>query len=173
LIQPHTEKLRPIDKTAYLIATGCGVGFVPVAPGTFGAIEGLAIYLAITALSNFCRFAPRGQMALLSLATLLIFTVGVWASEQTCKMLALADPKQVIVDEISGQMIALTPLATAFSIKGAIAAFVLFRLFDIFKPYPIRKLEHLPSGLGVMADDALAGVFAAALIWSGQLLHLL
>ena len=69
-----------------------------------------------------------------------------------------------MIDEVSGQLIALTPLVGSPSIAGVVAAFALFRLFDIFKPYPIRKLEALPAGWGVMCDDALAGVYAALIV---------
>ena len=101
-----------------------------------------------------------------------VFGVGVWASGRTCKISGLKDPQKVVIDEVSGQLIALVPAALSPAVVPVIAAFALFRLFDIFKPYPIRKLEGLPGGLGVMADDALAGVYAAALIWMGSLLHL-
>ena len=83
-------------------------------------------------------------------------------------MKADADPQQVVVDEISGQLISLWPLAASASVGGVLMAFVLFRFFDILKPYPIRRLERLPGGLGVMADDALAGGFAAVLVWLGR-----
>ena len=98
-------------------------------------------------------------------SVLLVFAAGVWASKRTCEISHLEDPSQVVVDEISGQLIALTPLAFGSSIALVILAFILFRLFDIFKPYPIRKLEHLPNGFGVMLDDVLAGVFAALIVW--------
>jgi len=76
---------------------------------------------------------------------------------------------------VSGQLIALMPLALwpSFSITMVIIAFLLFRMFDIFKPYPIRKLERLHGGLGVMADDTLAGIYAAALLWLAHTIHIL
>ena len=101
-------------------------------------------------------------MILLNVA---IFALGVWASGRTCRASGLEDPGLIVIDEISGQLIALTPLAFAHSIAGAVAGFALFRLFDIFKPYPIRRLEALHGGLGVMADDALAGVYSGLLVW--------
>jgi phosphatidylglycerophosphatase A len=103
---------------------------------------------------------------------IVLFVVGVWASSRTCRISGLKDPQKVVIDEVSGQLIALVPVALSPAHVPVIAAFALFRLFDIFKPYPIRKLESLPGGLGVMADDALAGLYAAALIWIGRLLHL-
>lgn len=163
------QSSRPLDRAAYFIATGAGAGFLPVAPGTFGAIEAVAIYLLIIAFST----GPRLSVIFLAALGLLSFAVGVWAASRACEMCGLEDPSQIVIDEVNGQIIALTPLAVAPSIAGLIAAFALFRLFDIFKPYPIGKLEKLHGGLGVMADDALAGLYAAALVWAGMRLSLL
>jgi phosphatidylglycerophosphatase A len=156
------------DRVAYVIATGAGAGFAPIAPGTFGSIEGVGIYLAIMALP----VAPQSHMVLVLGTALLSFAIGVWASNRACRITGLKDPGSIVIDEVSGQLIALTPLALAPSLAGAVLAFLLFRLFDIFKPYPIRKLEQLPSGLGVMSDDALAGVYTAALLWLALHFHL-
>jgi phosphatidylglycerophosphatase A len=157
----HLKSIKPIDRVAYLTATGFGAGFAPKAPGTFGALEGVAIFLLTLAL----QLSAQQHFVLLVALNLLIFAAGVWASKRTCEISNLEDPSQVVVDEISGQLIALTPLAFASSTALVIVAFMLFRLFDIFKPYPIRKLEHLPNGFGVMLDDVLAGIFAAVIIW--------
>ena len=119
------------------------------------------IYFAIIALP----FEPVTEAALVLGAGLLLFAIGVWASSRACKKIGLEDPGEVVIDEVSGQLIGIAPLALAPSLTGAAVAFLLFRLFDIFKPYPIRKLESLPSGLGVMSDDALAGIYTAALVW--------
>jgi phosphatidylglycerophosphatase A len=104
-------------------------------------------------------------MAIVLGAGLLLFALGVWASNRACKISGLKDPGEIVIDEVSGQLIGIAPLALAPSIAGAVLAFLLFRMFDIFKPYPIGRLERLPSGLGVMSDDALAGVYTAALVW--------
>src|SRR5215213_1301791 len=147
----------PVDRLAYLAATGAGAGSSPFAPGTLGAIEGVAVYLAIAALLP----GATEHFILLLALDIAVFALGVWASGRACRMSGLEDPGHIVVDEISGQLIALTPLAFAHSMTGVIAGFVLFRLFDIFKPYPIRRLEALHGGLGVMADDGLAGVYSA------------
>ena len=94
--------------------------------------------------------------------------IGIWAAELVCRITRLEDPQSVVVDEICGQLVALTPLAASPSVIGIIVGFVLFRLFDILKPYPISRLERLHGGFGVMADDVLAGVFAAVLVWGGR-----
>lgn len=140
---------------------------MPIAPGTVGALEGVAIYLAIHAL----HLQQASFLFVLAIITVVLFAVGVWASNQTCAITELKDPHQIVIDEVGGQLIALTPLALlpSFSITALVVGFLLFRLFDIFKPYPIRKLESLHGGLGVMADDALAGVYAAVLLWLSHL----
>lgn len=158
------------DRAGYLIATGFGAGFVPIAPGTVGAIQGASIFLAI----HLLKLEQASSLVLLAVINIILFVVGVWASNRTCDMTAAADPHIIVIDEVSGQLIALTPVAfLRFSWAAVIVGFLLFRLFDIFKPYPIRRLERLHQGLGVMADDALAGIYAGALLWGGLLLGLL
>lgn len=144
---------------------------MPVAPGTAGAVEGVAIFLAVQAF----HLQPGSFFLALVIINLVLFAVGVWASNRACRFTGLEDPQVVVIDEVSGQLIALTPLAflPSFSLIALVIGFLLFRLFDIFKPYPIRKLEHLHGGRGVMSDDALAGVYAAALVWLGHLLRLI
>jgi phosphatidylglycerophosphatase A len=154
------ECTRPLDRTAYFVATGAGAGLAPIAPGTLGAMEAVGIYFLMTAFSP----APAAALIFLAACGLASFAAGVWAAGRTCRLCGIDDPSQIVIDEINGQLIALTPLAVAPSVAGVIAAFALFRLFDIFKPYPIGKLESLHGGLGVMADDALAGLYAAALV---------
>jgi phosphatidylglycerophosphatase A len=161
------------DRIAYAIAIGAGAGLSPLAPGTCGAIEGVAVYLAAAYIApRAMTLTHNGSLVFLLLLNLVLFAVGVWASARACKISGLKDPQKVVIDEVSGQLIALAPAALSLAVLPVIAAFALFRLFDIFKPYPIRKLESLPGGLGVMADDALAGVYAGALVWIGYLLRL-
>jgi phosphatidylglycerophosphatase A len=151
------------NRFAYALATGLGAGFVPIAPGTLGALEGVAIYVAIHALTA----GQSTSLVTLAIINIVLFALGVWASNRTCEKTGIKDPGIIVIDEVSGQLISLMPLALlpSLSIVGVAIGFVLFRLFDIFKPYPIRKLERLPGGLGVMADDALAGAYAAILVW--------
>lgn len=159
------------DRFAYLLASGFGAGFFPVGPGTVGSLEAVAILLALAA------FRLDHSQFVIAMIILIIasFAAGVWAAERTCKITGLDDAQVIVIDEVSGQLIALAPLAVwpSFSITMVIVAFVLFRLFDIFKPYPIRKLERLHGGLGVMADDTLAGLYAAALLWLAHTIHIL
>ena len=144
---------------------------MPIAPGTAGALEGVAIYLAINAL----HLGPASSLFVLAIINIALFGVGVWASNRTCEITGLKDPRLVVIDEVSGQLISLTPLALlpSLSIVGVVIGFLLFRVFDIFKPYPIRRLEKLPGGLGVMADDTLAGIYASVLLWGSHLVRLI
>jgi phosphatidylglycerophosphatase A len=131
----------------------------------------VAIYLAIHAL----HAGQASSLFVLAVINVVLFGVGVWASNRTCAMTGDKDPRLIVIDEVSGQLISLTPLALlkSFSITAVVIGFLLFRLFDIYKPYPIRKLERLHGGLGVMADDALAGVYAAFLVWLCALFQVL
>lgn len=159
------EQTSPLRRArfAYALATGLGAGFVPIAPGTLGALEGVAIYVGIHLLNP----GQSTSLSVLAIINIVLFALGVWASNRTCEKTGIKDPGIIVIDEVSGQFISLMPLALlpSLSIVGIAIGFVLFRLFDIFKPYPIRQLERLPGGLGVMADDALAGVYAAILVW--------
>lgn len=102
----------------------------------------------------------------LQLAGIVLVTwAGIWAASRTERVLGLKDPGKVVVDEVAGQMIALIPVSLfALSRGWIIISFTLFRLFDIFKPYPARRCESLRGGWGIMADDLVAGVYAALLV---------
>jgi phosphatidylglycerophosphatase A len=167
----HIRKktLSPLDRLGYVIATGFGAGSAPVAPGTFGAAEGVVLFLVINAVvNNTFKLTASWSLLLFSVINIALYAVGVWASSRAVDVTETDDPSVVVIDEVSGQLIALTPLILRPSLAGLFVAFALFRFFDIFKPYPIRKLEHLNAGHGVMADDALAGVYAALMTWLGM-----
>jgi phosphatidylglycerophosphatase A len=174
-----------LDYLALAIAT-CGVGYFPIAPGTLGSMVGVALYLGVWGwlyrileanaargrLSLLYIFAP--QTALMLLVTFLVSVVGIWAASRTERLIQTKDPSIVVIDEVAGQMIAL--LSSPFWLPtwwSVLTAFILFRGFDIWKPYPIRRLEALESGLGIVADDLVAGVYALilnSLIIAGYLL---
>lgn len=132
--------------------TGFGVGWMPVAPGTWGAALGVLLAMPVTA------FLPAvWANALLSLCVLFC----VWAGARASARMEPSwgkDPKQTVIDEVAGQWIALLgiPLTWPYWLAG----FFLFRAFDIFKPLGIRRLERIGQGWGVMLDDVLAGVYA-------------
>ena len=147
------RRLGSLDYVALAIATW-GVGYLPLIPGTFGSLVGIGVFLLL-------KWWPAQVVA-----TVLITFIGIWAGSRTERILRLKDPGRVVVDEVAGQMIALLPLS-AFAVASKawiIVSFILFRLFDIFKPYPARRLEALPSGWGIMMDDVLAGAYAAVIV---------
>jgi len=130
------------------IAT-CGyLGYVPVAPGTFGSAAGLVVFAAV-------RWS--GSPALELAVIVLLFAVGVWSACAAERHFGGVDPAPVILDEVVGMLITLAFLPV--NITGAVVGFLLFRLFDVVKPWPANRLEAVHGGLGVMADDAMAGVY--------------
>ena len=130
------------------IAT-CGyLGYVPVAPGTFGSAAGLVVLAAV-------RWS--GSPALELTVIILRFAVGVWSANAAERHFGGVDPAPVILDEVVGMLITLAFLPV--HITGAVVGFLLFRLFDVVKPWPANRLEAVHGGLGVMADDAMAGVY--------------
>jgi phosphatidylglycerophosphatase A len=140
-----------------------------LAPGTFGSLEGVAIFAGLSAAvphsgSEDVVVNATGYWFLLIGVNLLVFSVGVWASGRVARLLGIADPARVVIDEISGQLISITPLLFAPAWRTVVLGFILFRAFDILKPYPIGKLERLPGGWGIMADDVGAGILAAAIL---------
>jgi phosphatidylglycerophosphatase A len=150
---------QPATRLATLLATVFGAGYLPWAPGTWASL--LSLPLA------WCLGALGGWPALLAGAVLLTFA-GIWACGRHARAAGLKDPSECVIDEVAGQLFACVPLAITARLAAVLPvllAFVLFRFFDIVKPWPIARLEHLPGGVGVMADDVLAGVLAALLVW--------
>lgn len=134
------------------IATVGGVGWFPIAPGTAGSAVGVVIYLLTR------TWTASAQVALL----LAITMVGLWAAGVAEKELKEEDPGPVVIDEVAGQLVTL--LLTGVAWKGAIAGFFIFRVLDILKPFPARRFERLHGGLGIMADDLMAGVYGLGLM---------
>jgi phosphatidylglycerophosphatase A len=168
---------------ALFIATACGLGYLPKAPGTWGSLMGVALTYVNVYLANInLRFvpppanghwsdrAPEANFWTNQLAIVLIaMIVGVWASSRAAKYLHEKDPQIIVVDEVSGQTIAYLGLLTAGPIlhswKYLLLGFILFRLFDIWKPFPARQAESLPGGWGIMTDDWVAGIYAGIGLW--------
>ncbi|MEO5623512.1 MAG: phosphatidylglycerophosphatase A [Dokdonella sp.] len=145
-----------LSSPAGWIACGFGAGLSPFAPGTAGSAVALIPWFALRGLS-----AP-----LFALAIVLAFALGVWASNVVVAQLRIEDPSVIVWDEFVGQWIALAPLLwIASDARWIIAAFVLFRVFDIWKPWPVSWADRsIKGGLGVMIDDVLAGIYAAIVI---------
>ena len=129
------------------IATAGGAGYFPVAPGTAGSAVGIAIYFLTW------HWSKSAQLALV----VGISVIGVWASNVAEKHFNREDPSHVVIDEVAGQLLTLLHLNAG--VLGAATGFILFRLFDILKPWPVRKFEDFPGGAGIMADDLMAGVY--------------
>ena len=156
-----TSKKTPIDYLAMQIATACCAGYLPKAPGTAGAVVGVFIYLGMQA---------EGAMAYFPHAILLVLFAGTLAAHRVENFWG-HDSQRIVIDEVVGQMIAFILSArTPHSGVSTFVGFVLFRLFDIAKPFPIRRLEKLPGGIGVMADDVGAGIYALGCLTLAQYL---
>jgi phosphatidylglycerophosphatase A len=134
---------------AVFIATFGYVGYFPIAPGTAGSLAALALYALV-------RWAGTPAVELVTIIAVLV--IGIWAATGTERALARKDPGPVVIDEVLGMLITLAFLP--LSLWGIAAGFLIFRLLDVIKPFPAGRLEHLPAGLGIMADDAMAGVYA-------------
>jgi phosphatidylglycerophosphatase A len=153
-----------MSKLADAISTWFGCGFAPIAPGTAGSAAAIGIAIV---LDRYLGFAPV-HFAILAA---LLFQPAVWAAGETARARQLKDPGIVVVDEVIGQWITLAG-ATTLNWKSYLAAFLLFRAFDIWKPPPVRQLEALPGGLGINADDAAAGVYGALVLFAAGCFNL-
>jgi phosphatidylglycerophosphatase A len=131
------------------VATAFGVGYVPFAPGTFGSLAGMALYLAVRA---------TGQPLVEVAAIVLVYLVGAWSATAAEAHFGHIDPGPVVIDEVLGMLVTLALVPV--SVTGALVGFVLFRVFDVVKPPPCNRLEALPGGWGVMSDDFMAAVYA-------------
>jgi phosphatidylglycerophosphatase A len=191
---------------ALFVATAAGLGYLPKAPGTWGSLGGILLFLAIWSLafpllSILEDWQHSEALLMLSRLQVAIFVccslVGEWAAGKTAKYLAKADPQLVVIDEVSGQCLTLSlgiflpippmlrPADTWFywvgrssfgvmpvNWKYLLLGFILFRAFDIWKPFPARQAESLPGGWGIMADDWVAGIYAALGLWIARMLGL-
>jgi phosphatidylglycerophosphatase A len=137
---------------ATCLATGFGSGFAPLAPGTAGSLVGLLLFVPLRQLPEVAQLA----------ATALVFALGVLASSHVARQVGRKDPGIVVIDEVVGIWVSLLllPLTPAVAVLG----FLLFRVLDMTKPYPARQFEALPGGLGIMADDVMAGIYANLLL---------
>lgn len=167
------------NRQAILIATGFGLGRAPVAPGTAGSLAAVIIFspLLLGLENPFVQFGYVFFLVALAL-------VGLWSTEQALPHWSTEDPRAVVIDEIVGQWLCYgglvlaavfgrLPVPAAAGWKYLLAGFILFRAFDVLKPFPIRQSERLPGAAGVLLDDALAGVYAGLglllLAWTGWL----
>ena len=136
------------DRIALAIATGAGVGYAPIASGTWGSLPGVALaWLLATWAGGWAVAAAAAAFA----------AAGVWAAGRTARLASSKDPRHVVVDEIAGQLVTLAFLP--LTPRVLIAGFLIFRVLDVWKPWPADRLEGLPGGSGIMADDLMAGLY--------------
>ena len=141
---------RPV--VALSLATVFGVGYAPFAPGTFGSAVGLVLWAIL----------PQSVPAQAA-AIPILFAVGCWAGTVAERYYGGTDPGPVVIDEVMGMLLTLFMHPVGW--PGAVTAFILFRAFDVLKPYPADRLERLHGGIGVMADDGMAAVYANLALW--------
>ena len=179
------EKREPsgiLDYCSLALSTW-GVGYIPIASGTFGSGVGVIIYVGAAAVSGAASAAlldrgyPHEQIVAFQTAAsgilLIAFTLlGIWASGRSIRLLGDLDPSEAVVDEVIGQLVTLSFVPFGLPWPFILAGFLLFRLFDIWKPFPIDALQSLPGGIGVCADDVLAGVYAGILLSLGYAVYL-
>lgn len=144
-----------MKRFALLLATWFGCGYAPKGPGTAGSLGALIVAWPL-------RHQAPWFFAVLAAA---ILAPAIWSAGSAAVQTGKKDPQIVVIDEVVGQWIALAG-ATMYSPWAWITAFVLFRAFDIWKPWPVRQLERLPGGTGIVMDDVMAGVYAALVLYA-------
>jgi phosphatidylglycerophosphatase A len=162
----------PAPRQAWWIATGFGSGYLKPAPGTWGTLAGLLAWLLMVA--GLRGVGWRGTPWLLLSAPVVLTLVAVWAADHVVKETGQKDPSFIVIDEWAGLWFALTPLLFTLTLQPQplmlwaarlVAPFLLFRLFDIWKPGVVDQAQRLPGGWGVVMDDVLAGLLAALIVW--------
>jgi phosphatidylglycerophosphatase A len=195
----HERAAASKPRFALFVATACGLGYLPKAPGTWGSLGGLFLFV----LSPWFLFGfsfntdvhvnlPTTIDPVLLVHVLIAMataTIGVWSATRAARFWQQKDPQRVVIDEVSGQhltlllglaipvwwkpaetvshdyMLGLVSFHSALNWKYLLLGFILFRLFDIWKPFPARQAESLPGGWGIMTDDWVAGIYAAIGLW--------
>jgi phosphatidylglycerophosphatase A len=192
---PASSPAQRPPRLALLIATGFGLGYLPKAPGTWGSLGGVVVAFLILNFWFFLAFWNHGETSHLGLIHQALFGpsqdvlarspefffvapylmlmvvvgwLGAHAAGRTAKHVGRSDPGTIVVDEISGQLVSFLGVLDLMPVgwKYLLAGFILFRVFDIWKPWPVRAAEKLPGGWGIMADDWVAGIYAALCLWA-------
>ena len=153
---PDTS-LSPAPLWASAVATFFGAGRLKPGPGTWGSLATLIVWITIS------HFLPAGWVLLVNvLLAALAIAIGIPAATRVSRATGIKDPQFVVIDETAGQLITLIGAPLAW--KSFLAGFILFRAFDIVKPYPVRQLEKLPEGTGIVVDDVAAGLYGLAVM---------
>ena len=153
-----------MSRAALTLATWFGCGYFPRAPGTVGSLAGVLVIAASHA------WWGAGRLTIL-LLTCVLLTPAIWASTRTAQIVGREDPGLIVIDEVLGVWVTLLGAATLVA-KTFLAAFILFRIFDIWKPWPVRYFERLPAGFGIVCDDLAAGLYGALILYIGGIFRL-
>lgn len=150
-----TDSMRSVSPPAWasIVATFFGVGNLKAGPGTWGSLAAALIWLGLSRV-----VARQLQFSVLASMIVLVVAIGVPAATLLARSRQIKDPQNVVIDEVAGQWI--TFLLVPVTWKTVLAGFILFRGFDILKPPPVRQLERLPEGTGIVVDDIGAGIYA-------------
>jgi phosphatidylglycerophosphatase A len=153
-----------VNRLAIIFATWFGCGYFPWGPGTVGSLAAVLIAVGIE------TYAQQGRLFLLGLILILLWP-SIWAATRTARLLNREDPGLVVVDEVLGQWVTFLGIGKR-NWKIYLCGFLLFRLFDIWKPWPVRKFEKLPEGVGIVTDDLAAGLYGALILFLGGVFKL-
>ena len=156
---PNSKLQKRMNQFILFWATGFGVGYSPLAPGTLGTLIAIPVYYFLSEIPS-----PLYEITLVG-----FFFISVWISENAEIFFGKKDDQRIVIDEIMGFLIAMLwlPKTPLFLLAG----FILFRVFDIFKPFPIRRFEKVRGGFGVVLDDVMAGIFANVILHFIIILH--
>jgi phosphatidylglycerophosphatase A len=143
-----------LRRIGVFVATCAYVGYVPVAPGTFGSAVGLAVFYVVR---------HQGTRTVEAATIVVLLAIGIWAAGEAERHFGRIDPGPVVIDEVVGMLITIAFIPV--NLAGAILGFVIFRLLDIVKPWPARRLERLPGGSGVVLDDVMVGIYGNLVMW--------
>ncbi len=153
-----------MKSVALTLSTWFGCGYFPWGPGTVGSLAALFIAVAV-------NHWLGGTRQFLFGSTFLLLMPAMWAATVAATASGKKDPGFIVVDEVLGQWVTLLGV-TSYTVKGFVAGFILFRVFDIWKPWPVRNLEKLPGGYGIVADDLAAGLYGALILYLGGIFGL-
>ena len=144
-----------LRRAGVIIATCAPFGYSPVAPGTVGSGVGLAVFYGVRQLN--------ASAAIELVILLLLIAIGIWSATEAERHFGGIDPGQVVIDEVIGMLITLAFIPVGLA--GAVVGFFVFRVLDIVKPWPARRLERLPGGMGIVFDDVMAGIYGNIVMW--------
>jgi phosphatidylglycerophosphatase A len=160
----RNRPLGVIDRLAFVVASVFGAGYSPVASGTVGSL--------VTAVAIWLLPLPPFRIAVtplrIAVALVVVILLGIWAGSRVERVLGRKDPGVIVIDEVAGMLLSVVLLP--LSIPVLVTAFLLFRLFDIWKPFPARESQALTGGMGVMVDDLIAGLYTLVLVMGARAL---